>query len=142
METLEKKGVEYTYNNIKLGEKIGETINKIKQWIEHNNYQVKGNIDVYSDLTEKLIVKDLSMNQLKKINKYIFYLDKKMSLKRVNSFFTLLSRQLGVEKVHVKESLKEETIQGLRKKMKIAKETYEVSLKAYKDEKGDFYKTR
>lgn len=142
METLEKKHVNYIYNDVELAKEVNLIVEKIKHWIKNNDYQISGNIDQYFDIDKYSDMRYISMNQTKKINKYIFYLNNKLSLKRVNSFFCLLSRLLKLERVYVKTSLKEQTIQETRKKMKIAKESYEKLLKEYKEEKGNFYKNK
>lgn len=138
MENTMTAGVTYTYNQKELVEKVNKTINLIKEWIEKNNYQVTGNIDNYLDIP----MSNLSKNQMKKIQKYCYWFYKKPSLKRVNIFFSLLSKTFGIERVKVRISLKEEQIQKSRKEWIKARNEADRLLKAYKDEKGDFYKNK
>ena len=79
---------------------------------------------------------------MKKTQKYCFWISKKPTLKRINTFFSLLSRDFGVKKVHVKVSLKEENIQKARKEWLKARAESERLLAAYKKEKGNFYKNK
>jgi len=139
METMTKAGVTYTYNKYEISKIINETIDKIQKWADENNYRVDGNLDIYKDLDSKWT--NLSKRQMKKIQRYCFWINRKPSFKRVNTFLNLLSRyfELG-EKVHIKISLKEETIQKARKEWVKARDEADGLLKLYKDEKGDFYK--
>lgn len=138
METMTKAGVTYTYNYDELSKKITNTINFIENWIKENDYQVTGNIENYKNPYS--IHNDLSKNQMKQIQKYIFWIERKPSLKKVNTFFTLLSRLYGIDRVQVKMSLKEEAIQKARKEwIKVRNEADNV-LKIYKEIKGNYYK--
>lgn len=136
---MTKAGVTYTYNKYEISKIINETIDKIQKWADENNYRVDGNLDIYKDLDSKWT--NLSKRQMKKIQRYCFWINRKPSFKRVNTFLNLLSRyfELG-EKVHIKISLKEETIQKARKEWVKARDEADGLLKLYKDEKGDFYK--
>lgn len=139
---MTKAGVTYTYNKFEIAEKINKTIYIIQNEIEKNDYQVKGDIEKYKNLGDYLEDKwsNLSYNQMKKIQKYCFWIERKPTLKKINTFFSLLSKLFGIEKVHVKVSLKEEKIQKARKEWLKARNESDRLLKIYKDEKGDFYK--
>ena len=141
METTVENGITYTYDKFEIAEKINQTINKIEKIIKENDYQVTGNINQYLNLDEKKWV-HLSKKQMKKIQKYCFWIDKNPTLRRINTLFSLLSRLFELEKVRVKVSLKEETIQKARKEWLKARDESERLLKIYKDEKGDFYKNK
>jgi hypothetical protein len=136
MENTLVAGVTYTFNKEEVVEKINKTIDLIEKWIEKNNYQLNGNMNLYKNLD----CRNLSKNQMKQIQKYCFWISKKLSLKRVNSFFSLLSRYFGIEKVHIKISVKEEAIQKAKKEWIKARNEADRLLKDYKEEKGDFYK--
>ncbi len=138
METTLATGIEYTYNRTELDNMITKTIDKIVSEVKKNDYQVKGNIEEYYALEWE----HFSKNQMKNIQKYCYWIDKKPSLKRINTFFSLLSRLFKIERVHVKVSLKEEQIQKARKAWLKSREETDRLLKAYKDEKGDFYKIK
>ena len=140
METTEVKGITYTYNKYELSETINKTIEKIENVIKENDYQVKGNIDQYKNLGESGKWTHLSKRQMKKIQKYCYWIDRKPSLKKINTFFSLLSRLFELERVHIKVSLREEEIQKARKEWLKARSEAEKLLAIYKEKKGDFYK--
>jgi hypothetical protein len=79
---------------------------------------------------------------MKKIQKYCYWIDrdKTPSLRRINTFLSLLSKLFEIEKVRIKPSLKEERIQNARKEWLKARKESERLLDIYKLEKGDFYK--
>ncbi len=135
METTVEKGITYTYNQSELNEVINNTIDVIESVIIKNNYQVSNEIE-YVDIN----FKNSSKNEMKKIQKYCFWINKKPTLKRINTFFSLLSRDYGIKKVNVKVSLKEEKIQKARKEWLKARQISDNLLAEYKKEKGDFYK--
>lgn len=136
MENTMTAGVTYTYNKQEMIEKINETIELIEKWAKENNYRIVGNIDNYKNLP--LI--EMSKSQMKQIQKYCFWISQKPSLKRVNSFLSLLSKIFKIERVQVKISEKEEKIQMAKKEWIKARNESDRLLKIYKDEKGDFYK--
>lgn len=138
MEATIERGITYTYNHSELNNIINNTIDKIKKYVKDNDYQVIiGEIRNYDFDFSKL-----SKNQMKKLQKYCYWIDKKPTLKRVNTFFSLLSRYFGTDRVRIKISLKEEKIQSLRKEWLSARYTAENALARYKVEKGDFYKKK
>jgi hypothetical protein len=150
METTVKSGIEYTYNKSEIDNKICNTIDKIKKVIKNNDYQVIGKeIDFskpkgYSQLDEYYCLewKDFSKNQMKKIQKYCYWVEKNPSLRKINTFLNLLSKYFEIEKVRVKVSKKEEQIQKARKEWLKARDESERLLKIYKTTKGDFYKSK
>ena len=144
METMTKKTVNYIYNKQELKNEMIKTIESIEKWCDSNNYRIKGDISNFKfEILRIDNLWDLSKRQMKSINKYMFYLKNYMTLKKVNSFFSLIHKMLktnSVQPIRILISEKEEKIQMTRKKMKEAKESYETLLKVYKEEKGDFYK--
>jgi hypothetical protein len=136
MEATLEQGITYTYNTSKVDEKIVNTVEFIEKVIKENNYRVSGDIEEYTVLEWK----NFSKKQLKKIQKYCYYIEKHPTLRRINSFFSLLSAHFSVKRVNVKISSKEEKIQIARKEWLKAREESERLLAAYKKEKGDFYK--
>lgn len=135
METTVKSGIEYTYNQSELNKVINNTIDNINKIIKEKNYRVEGKIQHYN-----LNYKNLSKNEMKKIQKYCFWIDKKPSLRRINTFFGLLTRTFGVDRIKVNISLKEQKIQNARKEWLKARNEADVLLEKYKKEKGNFYK--
>ena len=137
METLVKNNsIEYTYNRYEIKEKIQKIIDLIEKFVKENNYRIVGKIENYYEFEWK----HLSNNQMKKIQKYCCWIEKNPTLKRINTFLSLLSKYFGVERVTIKVSLREEKIQKARKEwLKIRNESDRL-LKIYKEEKGDFYK--
>jgi hypothetical protein len=136
METTVKNGIDYTYNRSEIDSKISSTIDLIKKFVKENNYQVIGNLENYYELKWK----NLSNNQMKKIQKYCFWIERKPTLRNINTFLGLLSRLFEVERVKIKISLKEERIQKARKEWLKSRNEAERLLNIYKLEKGDFYK--
>ena len=76
---------------------------------------------------------------MKKIQKYCFWIQRHPSLRRINTFYGILSRTYGVERIKVNVSLKEQKIQNARKEWIKARNESERLLYLYKLEKGDFY---
>lgn len=138
METTINNGIEYTYNQVELRKVINNTIDKIKNIIKENDYQVVGNIEQYYNLE----FKNLSKNQMKNIQKYCFWINRKPTLKKMNSFLNVLSRYYELNKVHIKVSLKEQKIQNTRKEWLKARNEADRLQEIYKKEKGDYYKIR
>jgi hypothetical protein len=136
METTVKNGIDYTYNRSEISNKICNTIDLIKKFVKENNYQVIGNLENYYELKWK----NLSNNQMKKIQKYCFWIERRPTLRNINTFLGLLSRLFEVERVKIKISLKEEKIQKARKEWLKARNEADRLLDIYKLEKGDFYK--
>ena len=135
MEATLEQGITYTYNQSELNKIINNTIDKINKVIKENNYQITGKIEHYN-----LNTKNLSKTQMKRIQKYCFWIDKKPSLRRINTFFGLLTKYFGVERVRVKISLKEEKIQKARNEWLKVRDEADKLLAIYKKEKGNFYK--
>ena len=79
---------------------------------------------------------------MKRLQRYCFWIDRKPTLRRINTFFGLLTRYFGVERVYVKISLKEEKIQKARKEWLKARNESDRLLALYKKEKGNFYKNK
>jgi hypothetical protein len=103
METLETM---YVYTQKELNKRINETIEKIKLWVSVMDYRIVGNIDNYKNTD--LPVYNISKTQLKKINKYINSLNKKMTMRNVNSFLHIFYKTFEpIEKVQIRKSEKE-----------------------------------
>jgi hypothetical protein len=128
--------VEYTYNTNEMKVVINNCIQQIEDYITINNYKVVGDIK-YID---KQNSDQISKNQMKKIQKYCFWISKKPTLRRINSFLSLLYRTYKIEKVRVNISDKEVAIQKARKDWKKSLAETEKLLAEYKNEKGNFYK--
>lgn len=135
METIVKSGIEYTYSQSELNKVINNTIDKIQKFVKENNYQVNGKLEHYN-----LPKRDFSKNEMKKIQKYCYYINNKPSLRRINTFFGLLTKYYGVERVRINVSVKEQKIQQARKEWLKVRNEADRLLNEYKKEKGDFYK--
>jgi hypothetical protein len=136
METTVNNGITYTYKQSEIDSKICNTIDLIEKFVKENNYQVIGDIEQYFALEWK----NFSKTEMKKIQKYCFWIERKPTLRNINTFLGLLSRLFEVERVKIKISLKEEKIQKARKEWLKARNEAERLLNIYKLEKGDFYK--
>ena len=133
--TVKKLGIDYTYNQVELNKIVNNTIDKIKNYKIVNNYKLNGDLNYYN-----FKYLPLSKRQMKKIQKYCFWIQKNPSLKRINSFFSLLSKNYGVKRVKINIPLKEQKIQNARKEWLKVRNESERLLDLYKKEKGDFYK--
>jgi len=134
METTTKSGIEYTYKSSEMNNIINNTIDKIKNIVIENDYQVTGKLEHLN-----LDWNNETKTFMKKVQKACYWIERKPSLRRINSFFRLLSNNFVVENVSIKRSLKEEKIQIARKKWLVAREISDKLLIAYKKEKGDYY---
>jgi hypothetical protein len=135
METIVNQGIEYTYNQSEINNIVNNTIDIIEKEIKINNYQVNGKIQHY-----EFEHKNLSKRQMKRIQKYCYWIEINPSLRRINTFLGLLSRTYGVERIRVNVSLKEQKIQKLRAEWLSVRYAAENALSRYKFEKCDFYK--
>ena len=144
MKTLEKsKNTEnvYVYTEKELKTKINKTLEKIETWVGIMDYRLTDDINIYKNMN--ILTYNLSKNQLKKINKYLNGVNKKMTLRNVNSLLHLLYKTFEpIKKIQVKKSEKEEEIQKKRKEWLKLRDKAEKALLEYKNEKGDYYKER
>jgi len=136
METTINNGITYTYNQIEINNKIHSTIDSICKFIKENNYQVSGNIEELYYITWK----HLSKRQMKKIQKYCFWIETKPTLRNINTFLCLLSRIFDLHRIKINISLKEDKIQKARKEWLKIRNLSDILLSQYKLEKGNFYK--
>jgi len=144
MKTLERtENTEnvYVYTETELKAKINKTLEKIETWVRIMDYRIVGDIKIYKNMS--ISTHNLSKNQLKKVNKYLNGVNKKMTLRNVNSLLHLLYKTFEpIEKVQIKKSLKEEEIQKKRKEWIEFRDEAEKTLLEYKTEKGDYYKEK
>lgn len=144
MKTLERtENTEnvYVYTETELKAKISKTLEKIETWVRIMDYRIVGDIKIYKNMP--ISTHNISKNQLKKVNKYLNGVNKKMTLRNVNSLLHLLYKTFEpIEKVQIKKSLKEEEIQKKRKEWLKFRDEAEKALLEYKTEKGDYYKER
>ncbi len=131
------KSVDYTYNKIELEKKIDNLIDLIEDWCKKNDYRIIGTLT-----NEIPNFYKISKTKLKKINKYIIGLEKHMTMRKINSFFHLLTKIGSSNPVRIQYSEREMKIQETRKQMLKAKDIYESLLKNYKEEKGNYYKIK
>jgi len=136
METTVNNGITYTYNDSKIDNKICSTIDLIEKFVKENNYQVIGKLEEYTYLEWK----NFSKTEMKKIQKYCFWIERRPTLRNINTFLGLLTRLFKVDRVKIKISLKEEKIQNARKEWLKVRNESDKLLNIYKLEKGDFYK--
>ncbi len=144
METTVKN---YVYNTSELKKYIIVTIENIEKWAKDNNYRLKGDFNSFKISlmgNEKFIT--ISKNKRKKINQYIFSLERKITMRNANSFLHFIYKTMNNNEpnssIKIIISEKEEKIQMLRKQWLKMRNESDNLLKSYKDEKGDFYKKR
>jgi len=142
MKTLEKNTENvYVYTEKELKEKINKTLDNIETWVRLMDYRTVGDMNIYKKMN--IHVGNLSKNQLKKVNKYLNRVNKKMTLRGVNSILHLLYKTFEpTKKVQIRKSEKEEEIQRKRKEWLKLRDEAEKALLEYKNEKGDYYKER
>lgn len=169
MKTIEKKQIEFVYNEKDLSELAKGFCNDVQEIIEEREYQIS---DESRESLEKMskhnwisLFGNMSKNRRKKFNKYLRRFNNKKSLYSINLFFHFLYKDVltlgevdekkeevnkwwtriirtpkGFKKVKVEPSKKHLTIQEKRKKWKEAQAIANQLLTEYKEEKGDYYK--
>lgn len=143
MKTLERTITEnvYVYTEKELKAKINKTLERIETWVRIMDYRIDGDINIYKNIP--ISTHNLSKSQLKKVNRYLNRVNKKMTLRGVNSLLHILYKTFEpIEKVQIKKSEKEEEIQRKRKEWLKLRDEAEKALLEYKTEKGDYYKER
>lgn len=142
------KTVTYIYDAKGLANKTIETIKKIEKYIKENDYQLKGDFSLITknnllSFPLKKAIDSTSKRRKKKLNQYILGLEKRMSLRYINSSLTFIMRDLLKldDRIKVTVSEKESKIQDARKKWKEARILSDKLLAEYKLEKGNFYKS-
>ena len=167
METI-KKEIEYKYQTDDLIVMVVEFLHDVNNEIKEKQYtlsdeskqSLKLMMKIKSILNKgvdwKKYMNRLSKNGRKKINKHIRNYEHKKSLRSMNKVFNYLySRVLSdrndygytsfispdwISKVRINPSQKHLDNQKKRKEWLKLRHEAEIALKAYKDEKGDFYK--
>lgn len=129
METIMKKTIEPTKENIE------KTIDDIRSYAEKNGYQ-------FLNLIETVKPDFDSTSQKKKCGKWMELLERKMTMGKANRFLHFLHKRVYKMKdsSRVEFSEKELKIMAAKKAWNSAKKMAESALKAYREEKGDFYK--
>jgi hypothetical protein len=115
-------------------ENVQMTLDKIKAFAAEKNFTVKGDLTLTGELTFP------SENQKKVLRNYVTRLSLKMTRSQANRFLHALKRYTTNFSARVELSSKELAIQKARKEWKDMRDKAEQLLKAYKEEKGDFYK--
>jgi len=120
-----------------------ETIELAEKVIKENDWQIKGDVDELKkfDMSHYQM---LSKNNIKRLNRYIWWFTEKPSISNINRFFHFIcTRVLKTDKrVRVYPSIREQEIQAARKRWKDVQKVEQELLKKYKEIKGDFYKLK
>lgn len=129
METIMKKTIEPTKVNIE------KTIDDIRSYAEKKGYQFLNLIETQEPNFD-------SVSQKKKCGKWMELLERKMSMGKANRFLHFLHKKVYKMKdsSRVEFSEKELKIIAAKKAWNSTKKLAESALKAYKEEKSDFYK--
>lgn len=147
METLEKtktnKLTDNSYSEIT--EHTQFIFNEINKFVHKNEYEF--NTYLFKDVSDAKIevgVKNLSLNQLKKLKKFINNFRKKQSLATANRLLHFIFKKvlLSDERVRILYSKKQRDIISARKEYTKARLEMLARLEEYKSIKGDFYKER
>jgi hypothetical protein len=162
METTTATTVNYVYGT-ELTNKVIETVNKIKNIIDEYNdlrnlderLQVISNKKgieftnkqgMYFDSITRIVI-DLSKSKQKKLNKLIYNIEYrnngKIHLKSINKFLHFLCVDVLKTEGRIKIDLpiKVQNISKAKKEFKEAQKKADLALKAYKELKGDYFKT-
>lgn len=145
MKTLiEKKKITDHSGNV-LAEATLQTINKVKDFVDFNEYSLNKTIEIESfssDLKGK--IGEMSLNQRKKYKRIINKFMSKGSLRSANRFLHYLYKKvLGSElRITITYSEKQLKIVATREKYVQARKAMIEAYKLYKEEKGDFFKSR
>lgn len=119
---------------------------KIKGYASEKGYRVIGDLSIPKNMLGiKKAPKFESKSQLKKVRNYLTKLDKGISLERCNRFMHMLFKhiyQLDKPAPRVDYSEKECEIKAACKAYRKADAEALKLLKAYKEVKGNFYKTK
>ena len=121
---------------------IENTFKQIKKVCNEKNYRYSYDPStVIIDLNE---IYNWSWTRIKHVNRKILYLNRNMSLRRINTTTHWLLKHILNDRnnLNVRVSEKEELIQRKRKEWKEAQLKANLLLEEYKKEKGDFYKTK
>lgn len=118
-------------------ENVDITMNSILNFVKDNNYQIKG------DIKTMTLVFD-SKKKKKVLSKYLTSLSTKVTLKQSNRFLHFLFKKIYKlsESPKIILSEKELNIQVARLAWKKSQLETDILLKKYKEEKGDYYKTK
>lgn len=130
-------------------------ITKANKVLADIKYYVKAQNESVTDENLKLRVKPefwdlriddsllyLSKTKQKKLNKIIRGLERKQSVRYMNRFLHFISKNIIKDgnSIYINRCRKEDEIQRKRKAWVKARNEAELLLKAYKEEKGDYYK--
>ena len=134
METTFKTPIEPTVQNLEM------IFSKIAQYADAKGYQMKDKALLLDPKTPNF----KSNNQRKLVRNHCTRLNDKITMSHANRFLHLIFKNIyGVEKApRVEYSEKELKIKANKKAWKKLQAEADVALKAYKDEKGDFYKQK
>lgn len=123
-------------------ENIEKAFEKIRQYTEQSGYQIIGDLKTPTNMLG--FSKGLSKCQKKVLRHYLTRIDKKIGMHLVNTFLHFLFRKIykADKAPYVEYSKKELKIKSLRKQWKKAFEESEKLRLAYREEKGNFYKSQ
>lgn len=167
MTTLELKKDEIITNPKELESLVLNTISFIENISNERDYFLDekslSGLAMLKNANWEKAISEMSRNQIKNLNRYIWRVNVKQSRQAFNMFFHFIhTRVLGkytfvkdkwwgtykwvtpeeYSKVKIGMPLKEQVIQNKRKKWKEAQAIADQLLEDYKEEKGDYYKLR
>ena len=124
---------------------VVETISAIAEFAKQNEYQIKGELKMPTNMfgmTKSLEFESLSKKKV--LRDYLTRLNRKMSLRNANRFLHFLFKKIYKldEAPKVDLSEKEVKIQAAKKVWKETAKAAELLRLAYVTEKGDYYKKR
>lgn len=161
METIINKKTEYIYDSEQLHLEMKEFLLDVKKLIKNNDYHLSEDsqkaLYEYDGIIWESYFADKSKNIRKKFNKYLRKFKLKNNIYSANLLFHFIHTRIlskfypfewirfespnWIDKIKINKSLKEQVIQQKRKTWVTARDKALETLKAYKHEKGDFYKS-
>jgi predicted Zn-dependent protease len=116
--------------------KLEQALEILKVRAEKMDWSINGQLPTENDYTSS------SQTQAKKIQRAINRIVKKGTRRNFNRLFYLINKNGYAIKVNIELGIKERAIQRKRKEWKLLQAQADVALKAYKEEKGMFYKDK
>lgn len=141
METIKKEHLNIR-NQKEMIDAIEKTVQRIKEFTKHNDYQLTGDLDQKLNLDKAIM--DASLRKRKVLRRYMYQIEQHATLDVVNKFLHFLFKKVLNTDVRVKvtKSEKELAIQTKREAFKAALKIMLEKKQEYLNEKGDFYKVR
>lgn len=149
METIENKKVKENSSDV-LAKATLQTINDINEFVEFNEYSLSDKIKIESGLltsketTIRGKIDQMTLNQRKKYKRIMNKFITKRSLQAANRFLHFLYKKVlaSETRITIKYSERQLKIAAAREKYVVARKAMIEAYNTYKEEKGDFFRSR